>query len=266
MKRQKGFTLIELLVVIAIIAMLLAIIMPALQKAKGLARNVICKSNLHQIGIALETYEITYDNKRFEMRKDISEMDGYWWAKLAPFFGNDHYENDIKKGKVIKVLMCPSAPASKFDLSAQDPAGSGGTTGTWGSADRPWEWDRTDGISTLGSYTMNAWVGHDYLYDLVVGRQEYMYRDWLDVSPTVPVFGCGTWTASWPLAADPVPVDLQGGAGGGMQQFCIDRHGRAVNIVFKDLHVDTVKLEELWLFRWHKDYVPPNPLPDIPRE
>ena len=54
--KRKGFTLIELLVVIAIIALLLAIIMPALSKAKMFAQEVICKSNLHQYHIATELY------------------------------------------------------------------------------------------------------------------------------------------------------------------------------------------------------------------
>ena len=257
-RRNSAFTLIELLVVIAIIALLLSIVMPALRKVKEQARKVVCAANLSQTGKALETYEMTYDYKRFEMRKNGSETDAYWWGKLAPFFGNTHYETDIKKGKVIDVLMCPSAPASKFDLALQDPAGGGGTTGTWGEAARPWEWDRTDGISTLGSYTINAWIGHDYLYDAAVGRQEYMYRNWLDVPPTVPLFGCGTWTASWPMGTDLAPTDLQGGAGGGMVQFCIARHGRAVNLIFKDLHAESTKqLEDLWYYRWHKDYQQP---------
>ncbi len=49
--RWSGFTLIELLVVIAIIAMLLAILTPALKKVKDQAREVVCKSNLHQWGL-----------------------------------------------------------------------------------------------------------------------------------------------------------------------------------------------------------------------
>jgi prepilin-type N-terminal cleavage/methylation domain-containing protein/prepilin-type processing-associated H-X9-DG protein len=53
---KKGFTLIELLVVIAIIALLLAILMPALGKAKTIAQEVLCKSNLHQYQIATEMY------------------------------------------------------------------------------------------------------------------------------------------------------------------------------------------------------------------
>ena len=255
MRSKEGFTLIELLVVIAIIALLLAILMPSLQKAKQQARSVACLSNLNQIGKALEMYEMTYDYRRFEMRKDRSEMDGYWWGKLAPYFGNKHYETDIQKGKVIDVLMCPSAPASKFDPAGQAPAGPGGATGTFGAAARPWEWDRTDGISTLGSYTINAWVGHDYLYDTAAGRQEYMYRNWLSVPSYVPLFGCGTWTASWPMAGDPAPIDLQGGAGGGMRQFCIDRHNKNVNMIYKDLSVERVPLQDLWQKPWHKNYV-----------
>ena len=47
----KGFTLIELLVVIAIIAVLLAIIMPALRKVRETAKETICKSNLRNIGL-----------------------------------------------------------------------------------------------------------------------------------------------------------------------------------------------------------------------
>ncbi len=65
-KTQKnGFTLIELLVVISIIALLLSILMPSLQKARTLAKQAVCASNLHQISIASLTYEI--DNERLPM-------------------------------------------------------------------------------------------------------------------------------------------------------------------------------------------------------
>ena len=255
MRSKTAFTLIELLVVIAIIAVLMGILMPGLRKARQQAQKVACQSNLNQIGKALEMYEIDSDYRRFEMRKDASETNGYWWAKLAPYLGNKHYAKDIKEGKVIDILMCPSAPASKFDETTQQLADV--TTGVWGEAGRPWRWNRTDGISTLGSYTMNGWVGHDYLYDLAAGRQAFMYRNWLDVQPSVPLFGCGTWTASWPTATDIPPTDLQGGAGGGMKQWCIDRHSRKINMINHGLSVETVPLQELWQKPWHKQYQAP---------
>ncbi len=62
-KRRNAFTLIELLVVIAIIALLVSILMPSLQKAKDMAKDVVCSSNLRSLTLALHMYGQDYDDQ-----------------------------------------------------------------------------------------------------------------------------------------------------------------------------------------------------------
>jgi prepilin-type N-terminal cleavage/methylation domain-containing protein/prepilin-type processing-associated H-X9-DG protein len=68
MNRKKAFTLIELLVVISIIALLLAILMPALQKVKKQAEGIVCRSNLKQYGLAVRMYLDSFNGKYFGPR------------------------------------------------------------------------------------------------------------------------------------------------------------------------------------------------------
>ena len=77
-RHKKGFTLMELLVVIAIIALLMSILMPALNRAKDLAKNVVCKSNLRQCGLYIKIYAMS--NEDF-----IPSANPYWLSAIVPY-------------------------------------------------------------------------------------------------------------------------------------------------------------------------------------
>ena len=112
MHKSRGFTLIELLVVISIIALLLAVLMPALQRVKKQAQTVACHSNLKQWGLYFSMY--TQDNNGNFQEGWWSGKDyrGTWVAILRPYYKDSN------------LLLCPVATRPEILLTPRDRSGA----------------------------------------------------------------------------------------------------------------------------------------------
>jgi prepilin-type N-terminal cleavage/methylation domain-containing protein/prepilin-type processing-associated H-X9-DG protein len=132
--RKSAFTLIELLVVLAIIAVLIGLLIPAVQKVREAAHRMRCSSNLKNVGLALHQYENTYgkfppcriEGPFREAGVPTAVFHG-WGGFILPFIeqnalaakyrwdlNNDDPANQPVASTQLKIMQCPSAQADRF--------------------------------------------------------------------------------------------------------------------------------------------------------
>jgi prepilin-type N-terminal cleavage/methylation domain-containing protein/prepilin-type processing-associated H-X9-DG protein len=245
MSKRRGFTLIELLVVIAIIALLMAIMMPALNRVKGQAQKVSCRARLKQWALVFKLYTDDFDGYFNDRNTTL------WMPAMRSYYKND-----------AKMLLCPTA--TKLMQNSSD----------WGT------YKAASLNDDIFSYGINSWV-NSVKVDRGSRLVEWFWKntnnlktimndtrelDGKTASPNqVPVFGDSTWYDAWPRHTDQPSVTMDAfgigdrGTSGEMNHFCIDRHDGFVNLLFMDWSARDIGLKELWTLKWHRAYVTDGP-------
>ena len=260
---RRGFTLIELLVVIAIIAILIGLLLPAVQKVRSAAARIQCQNNLHQIGIACHAYH----DSRGSLPPGYYATAAYpdtgpgwgWGAFLLPYLEQDNLYRQIDfnapvlsssaSQMVLKVFLCPAdtVPTSAFaitdgsfgPLGFAAPSSYAATVGS--------DADEADAVTGGGVFYRNS---QTRLTDITDGTSQTVMigdRAWAQVQGTWAGAPSGAITRAgprnpWPNATASAAVlvqvhnnwiNIRTDADGGLDDFS-SNHTGGVNLLFAD--------------------------------
>jgi len=263
----RAFTLIELLVVIATIAILAALLLAGLARAKSQGQQTSCLNNLKQITIAGLMY-LNDTGDGFPLNNPLGSTydpnaPPLWPYALTNCGATDH------------VRVCPSTRQPAPPLLEQG-----------GAADLAWVTGGDTVPYLIGSYGQNGWFTH-FITTIPPAfgggnYPQFMYRKLSSVLKLTqtPLFFDQNYCLTVPLEADRAPSDLYTGQPqpdwvmrDGMGCCTILRHGGptannsvpytsgqplpgAINMSFADGHAQLVKLPQLWTFYWHLNWNP----------
>jgi len=238
MRKHNAFTLIELLTVISIIVLLMAILLPVVQRVRRQARAVACQSNLRQWGVILSMY---VNDNRGALPPLMMTLGPHVWPQELRTYCTD--SNDL--------LLCPMA--SRWEIRADNPYSIPDSASLIrqlrivGSKSTAWEYRFTAGPfvqeDLSGSYGINRGIRWS--------RTDRRYPG--STRNNVPVLLDCIYLEGDPHASDD-PPEYEGQIGrrpGNMTYFCINRHDGGVNGLFLDWSVRKVGLKELWTLRWN---------------
>lgn len=245
MPERGGFTLTELLVVIAIVAILAAMLLPALSRAKAQAQSAKCKSNLHQMGLALNMYLADFHvYPPWISPPDNNGVRRHWSSELEPYsridWTNASFHCPAYKGPIVQSSdgegYCGSYGYNRWGVSPQTVAGP-----------------RLLGLDGFKNSPGAILVGEPVREGLVVAPSEMFAI--MDARAIImgglagnPLFGidwayCCQWDEPFPLLMQP------------------PQHDKNFNVLCCDAHVVRVKTSDLFnptntAPNWNSDHQP----------
>ena len=251
MQKAKGFTLIELLVVIAVIALLLAILVPTLQRVRNQSRAVVCRAHLKQWGTVLALY--VEDNEGWIPAKKLASpiwfFRGSWLPEGDPNRPPVYHDLTTKD-----IACCPMAvkvgqrfiqwtwgiggvlpgPEGPWTLVTRE---SSTTFGAWEVVSPPPRFRGSYGFNRTSSFTLgNVW-------DRRSGVETHLAKG----RANIPVIlDCTRWIGEHSNVEPPRPREESGL----LHRFSINRHNGYTNCLFLDWSVRRVGLKELWTLKW----------------